>query len=78
MEQIIVILLSLAIYLFIRNNYYRFANKFLDFLVFMMILVVIYMYFSDVFFSEDIFGHTIGSLIFIIGYNIFEKNKINI
>ena len=41
MGQIILIILSLGIYLFIRNNYYRFANKFLDFLVFMVISVLI-------------------------------------
>lgn len=75
MEQIILIILSLGIYLFIRNNYYKFANKFLDFLVFMIISTLIYMYFSDTIFPEYIFGRPIGTLIFIIGYNIFEKRQ---
>ena len=78
MEQIILIILSLGIYLFIRNNYYKFANKFLDFLVFMIISTLIYMYFSDTIFPEYIFGRTIGTLIFIIDTIYLKKDKINI
>lgn len=75
LEQIFLTMISIFIYLFIRNNYFKIANKFLDFMVIIVVIELVYMYFGNVSITEDLFGVTIGSLIFLVIFNILEKKQ---
>lgn len=64
------------IYVFIRNNYFKFAAKVLDFTFIIINLGVVYVFFSNFYISESVMGYILAITLVYNVYYFIEKRRI--